>query len=193
MNRWNSDRDGNLPPEPPNLETVLGAFVPRPARLDRDRLMFEAGRASVAVSNANRPMLARIPAESIWRGVAGIMTCSTLVLAWLWLASPPGATDSQSGSPSIAATTSAPPTPSRILPEPRLEPESEKRDFALPAGNQLAMRNLALARGVDALAEPDVAGRIDEGRVWMNVQSTRLRHDRRPDDRIRELLRGDTL
>ena len=45
----NSD-PGDLPPQLQSLEAALAALVPRAERLDRDRLMFEAGRESVLKS-----------------------------------------------------------------------------------------------------------------------------------------------
>jgi len=47
--KMNSD-PGDLPPQLQSLEAALAALVPRAERLDRDRLMFEAGRESVLKS-----------------------------------------------------------------------------------------------------------------------------------------------
>jgi hypothetical protein len=64
--------ENGLTPAERELETALRGLRPAAPRLDRDRLMFEAGQASV-----------RPPAPRLWQGVAaGFALAFVVALAW---------------------------------------------------------------------------------------------------------------
>ena len=57
-------------PELTDLEAQLQALKPTPGGLDRDRILFRAGRAS-----------ARGPGRYLWPGVSGVLALTTVALA----------------------------------------------------------------------------------------------------------------
>jgi hypothetical protein len=71
--------DPALPPELKGLEAQLAALIPRDDRLNRDRLMFEAGRAAAAERPQNMP-----PHRWAWpASFAGMTTVAASLLAVL--------------------------------------------------------------------------------------------------------------
>jgi len=144
-------------PELKAVEAALGSLAPAPGRLDRDRVMYQAGRASV-----RRPSLARAG----WPALAA----SLAVLAL-------GEAAALSTRPSVRyvdrvavvrepATPTPPPAPA-IIPEPEPEPERQLARDAAPETLRLPflaltraetdyqkLRARVLRDGLDGLPEP---------------------------------------
>ena len=78
---------GELPSDvnPYQIEPQLTAYAPRPARIDRDRLMFEAGRAAAASHPSAGAALALRPGVIAWFPPPSPQAGSPA--SWLWPAS----------------------------------------------------------------------------------------------------------
>ena len=77
---------GELPSDvnPYEIEPQLSAYAPRPARIDRDRLMFEAGRAAAASHPSASAALALRPGVIAWFPPSSPSAPPT---NWMWPAS----------------------------------------------------------------------------------------------------------
>jgi hypothetical protein len=157
-------------PELPSdrLETELTAFAPRPPRLDRDRLMFEAGRAE-ALKTAGIPTPLRSIPWWLWPGSTLAMTAAAAALALALVWRPPAAprvklVDRYVYLPAPAEkNTDLLPVASSALRSVG-EPLAAVRGpslAALPPGHALRVRELILTRGVDALQSPANEGGPD--------------------------------
>ena len=125
-------------PEMSALEVSLGKLSPAPAALDRDRLMFQAGRASARV-------------RWLWPAVAGVASLSAAALA-LVLALRPAPIAVLEQRVVVIRQETPPPLPPR--PETRPEswaemPVSEEPPF--PQADYLRRRQEVLRWGVDML------------------------------------------
>ena len=140
------------------IEPLLRQLRPRASTVDRDRLMFLAGQA--AASPAASPIR-----RWIWPAATAVATCAALVLAVLLLIRPEPQVIREivyvpqpvSGATQNVVATSHP-QPDRpperaadAAPQPEPPPYRRADPSALVADNYLALRDLALAHGVDAL------------------------------------------
>lgn len=172
-----------LPPDP-NLDQVerdLSAYAPRPPRIDRDRLMFEAGRAAAATMTPVAgaafvlPSVAALP-QSPLRSPYWLWPTSTLVMTVV--AAGLGLVLSVRSVPLervhvverfVPAPSSAPhPAPSHPAPSSTIAVSGDglhRRELnhqaeegavltieSLPENHLLRVRHVALTQGVDALA-----------------------------------------
>jgi hypothetical protein len=169
-----------LPREPNDdqLEAGLSAYAPRPPRIDRDRLMFEAGRAaaqshpSAVVATVLRPGVIAwfpvpptlVPTNWLWPAVTLTMTllAASLGIALLLRSDPRERVPVVShvaGDPSPAAV--HPPLVvssgglQRIGRQPAVAEATPVLTVeSLPANHLLRVRQVALTEGVEALAPP---------------------------------------
>ncbi len=137
-------------PEPidPGLNEVaaaLAALRPNPPALDRDRLLFQAGRAS-----APRPWL--------WRATTAASTSAAAVLAALLIFRPaPPAVEIERVVYVRDQPPPAPPPPQKDKPPPPAPPEAEPPPPPYPwqpATPYTRMEDRVLRWGLDGLAEP---------------------------------------
>lgn len=135
----------NLPEELQEMERMLGALAPEaPPAVDRDRLMFAAGRtAAMRGPGAN---------ARLWKGLCGVLTAACAVL---WLAPRSG--------PAIA--TAPPPLPPQVAGAPDQEspmPLSlHQADASSPGAATLPywqLRDRVLAQGLSALPAAPASG-----------------------------------
>jgi hypothetical protein len=149
------------------LERSLAALKPKAGSLDRERLMFLAGQASVAVPRDRAQKAARR-----WRSATAVTTLVAIGLAVVAVAGPkPADRLVDRKAPEVPSPTQHATTPQSRLSDARVVPEagddpgrtniesrsSEANDTSGPESespNYLTMRQIALARGVDALPLP---------------------------------------
>ena len=163
-----SHENENLGP----LEQTLRSFVPAPPRLDRDRLMFLAGAASVQGSEVSGQVseVARAKRAWTWPAATAALAATSLALAIALVvrtnAPPqvvyvvrPVAAPSMSPqvaiqperSPNFPATT----TDTVVAPRPATRSASTPQ---IPADNYVRSREVALRMGLDALGTPRSSG-----------------------------------
>jgi hypothetical protein len=128
-------------PEMNDLEASLARLAPSPAALDRDRLMFQAGRASVRV-------------RWLWPACTGaaVLTAASLALVLALRPAPISVVEQRVV---IVRQETPPPVPphSDPLPEPRRE-TLVWSDEPLPQTEYLRRRQEVLRWGVDMLPPP---------------------------------------
>ena len=145
------------PAELAAVERTLAGVAPAPPQIDRDRLMFLAGVASVTPGSAGpSPSQAR---AWFWPASTAALAATSLALALALLVRPdPPQRIVYLDRP--ATNPAAPPAPR--TPEPplvaraivgRSAPSSE-----LPANNYVRSRDVALRLGLDALGSPAIGG-----------------------------------
>ena len=124
------------------LADALATLTPRPAHLDRDGLLFEAGRRSVRTARC-------------WPWATLAASTVACVLAVALLVRPEPAV--------VVRWVEAPPHPSQA-PQPQVEPAPpavavDLDDAAMPPGSYWRLQQQALRLGVDQLptTDPDVA------------------------------------
>jgi hypothetical protein len=116
------------------LDEILSRFTPDPSGIDRDALLFTAGRASA------RP-------NRLWIALAaGLAICQVLTLGLLWPRSPVAPSIP---APEVSSPSGAPSAPSP-LPEPAL-----RGPFVLNSRSPLLDENLPTNPGSDALIPDD--------------------------------------
>lgn len=120
----------HLRPELAAVEAALASLAPRASGLDRNRLMYLAGQA------AGLKTARRRPAAWLW-------PCATA--ASLLLAAVLGLRGSTSREPALA--------PTEMASAPAPADRQERRD----ASEYFRLRQLVLARGVEALPEPRIS------------------------------------
>lgn len=128
------------------LETSLGKLSPTPAALDRDRLMYQAGRASARVS-------------WLWPAVAGAasLTAAALALVLAFRPAPLSVVEQRvvvirQQTPPVA------PAHTETLPEPWVETSVQSDEPPLPQAEYLRRRQEVLRWGVDVLPPPAPEG-----------------------------------
>ena len=140
------EQESALPPELAGLEEQLAAMSPNAPRIDRDRLMFAVGAASVRPGRLGNIAEPSWLGGRLWPAAGAMMTAATVVLAAMLLRQR-DADHEMAAMPSsaeIAATTEAAEPavgPSLLLPSDRIPP------------GYLGVRYVALTQGVGALDE----------------------------------------
>jgi hypothetical protein len=158
------------------VEQALASFMPRAIPIDRDRLMFAAGRASVAAQNHSVCQSRRLPGW-LWPAATASLAATSLVLAWA-LFNQSAHLDYGRSAGEVAV--SAPPTGRKPLPPGGFEPLvagplsghalAEVQPIApaarsvtaatldssatIPQDNDLRTRNVAFRLGLDAIGSP---------------------------------------
>jgi hypothetical protein len=136
-----------------DIERLLQSVAPHANRVNRDRLMFLAGRASIG--EAAPPAAGSRTAVRVWQAAASLSTALAIFLAFALLARSRPA-------PHEAAQTS--PDESRPLVSQSAGPETNRPTqgdmpsrLASQASTYFGMRQIALADGVDALPPPSAS------------------------------------
>ncbi|HEX4414822.1 MAG TPA: hypothetical protein VH107_14400 [Lacipirellulaceae bacterium] len=145
-----------LTPELQALEGKLARLSPAAVRLDRDRLMFEAGMGAgrAASEPSPSPSLKGQRNVWVWRGGAALMTAASLVLATMlvWQRQEFDVALREAKQPAVAPQlASAQPTASS---PPAAVPEVSTANWIAlrqPAAGYLGIRYTAVTRGVDAI------------------------------------------
>jgi hypothetical protein len=145
-----------LTPDLKAIEGKLARLVPAGARVDRDRLMYEAGRAATVAVNEPfpSPSLQGRGSVWVWRGVSAFMTAASLMLGTMlvWQRHSFEMALQQQNQPVIAPQLASVQQPAG---SPRLAPPDIRTAnwIALrqPATGYLGVRFTALTRGVDAI------------------------------------------
>jgi hypothetical protein len=141
-----------LTPELAALERQLSALSLSPPRIDRDKLMFEAGRAA-----ASRPRwsinLASPPwgGSRIWPATTAMMTAASVIFATMLIL--------HRDSARVAAPTAPQVAPVLVVAQPSVVQPAWRSDFARnawlastqPSTGYLGIRQAALTRGVNAI------------------------------------------
>jgi len=131
-----------------SLAAELGSLVPRAAELNRDRLMYEAGRAA-----ASKGLVANRNATRRWRLATGLSTMTAAILTMQLIA--PGLSHTTRTSIPITKTTVAiqetPAQPGELMVELPLPSELQGVPFRLTEMSYLNRRNLVLAHGIEKL------------------------------------------
>jgi hypothetical protein len=135
-------QDDRLTPSERELEAALGGLKPARAAMNRDRLMFQAGRAA-----ARRQ-------SRLWQAVSA---CLTIVLL-ASIAYRPAPTAVETGVVTVA---------SRPQPAQAIEPAGERHDmpglrYFESANDYVRMRAAVLRRGIDALPASNPAPTDEE-------------------------------
>jgi len=132
----------SLDPRLNEVAAALAALVPRPAALDRDRLLFRAGRAS-----APRPWF--------WRLSAAASTIAAVILAAILLVRPaPMPIERVIHVQVTSAPIPAPPMEVAVTPPAPLESEPQEPAYSWPTTPYTRLEDRLLRWGLDGLAEP---------------------------------------
>jgi hypothetical protein len=115
----------SLTPEEQHMEALLGQFQPRDAAQSRDKLMFQAGRASVG--HARR-----------WQGTSGVF--AVLLLCSMMIRTVPSKSQPEIVMPQLASTQ-------------WLVSNDGTADRPMHAQAYINVRHLVLEKGLDALPE----------------------------------------
>jgi len=153
-NQQNNAADNSGPLEP--IERALANFSPAAPRIDRDRLMFLAGQASMKGPDA---VCARPGAQWFWPASTAALAATSLALAFALFVRPvagpqivyverPAAIDtsphkSEKATNATIASVSA---------------WTSKTDLTLPSDNYVRTREVALRMGLDAIGAPRAGG-----------------------------------
>jgi hypothetical protein len=161
-------------PELTAIESALGRLIPAPSRLDRDRLMFQAG--AVSKRGSGRSGWAWPSAAA---ALAAVVVCESMLLAMrpaprvverlVVVREPPGPSTSESVAPAPSREPASgrgnPPTAPvvRLSPASGLAIDSPATTLAWAGdavSNSRRLKDLVLKFGLDALPEP--ASRLSE-------------------------------
>jgi len=168
------------PAEQAAIEQSLAALVPAPPRVDRDRLMFLAGVASVTSDsrlsapeprtlNPDAPAPAegsgfRVRGSILWPATSAALAATSLALAIALLARPtPTERIVYRDQPIVIAAETQSPAGHPLQPTPPLLETAANRTITpgVPAHNYLRTRDVALRYGLDALGTFRSAGGDD--------------------------------
>jgi len=139
-----------------DVESLLADFAPADTSVDRDRIMFEAGRAAALRETP------RGPSTIGWRiACSGLAATVCALAAWLAVVHSQGPTvkrqvvyvpvrQPETMPTKITASSESDGTDELELADGSIA-WSDSPTFASPSGEYLRQRNLALARGIDAL------------------------------------------
>ncbi len=148
-----------LPAELAALEKSLAGMMPVMPHIDRDRLMFEAGRASVTGQDGRGIYLAG-PSWAGWKGfrfwpaATALATAASLMLAVaLWRQTP-----SANGPNSVIAIQPAANPQAAELDDGIVDRVAAAPWSDLSNSGYLGLRNIVLTRGVGALPQEQFAG-----------------------------------
>jgi hypothetical protein len=147
-----------IPAELAALEKQLAGLTAAPARVDRDRVMFEAGRAAGARGEERGSRSESLLRSRFWPGATLAMTAATLLLAamlvwptaWRGVGAKPPAME-------VVATANI---AAQVANPVAAYPVTWTGYDRTPPG-YLGIRYVALTRGVDALAHERSTGRDD--------------------------------
>jgi hypothetical protein len=114
MNSSNTPHDSSTPSPHDGVERLLASFVPRPSRLDRDRLMYLAGQAAITSAESSRSM------TRYWQVATFLSTTCAAVLAGVLLTrsidnSVRGSQEASQFAESLSRSPSSPKSPASAL------------------------------------------------------------------------------
>ena len=149
-----------IAPDLAAIERQLARMTPAAPRIDRDRLMFEAGRASVA--QPERPGYVTAPfrlGRHIWPAATAMMTAASLLLAIMLFDQHQSLQLALNNQPAIVPIQTArqPPAAAPQIARPQLTSATWLAARA-PRTGYLGTRFVALTRGVAALDNGDASG-----------------------------------
>jgi hypothetical protein len=181
MFEQNESEKIELTPELAALERQLAGLDVAPLHVDRDRLMFEAGRAAGIAERelAATPRVAGVP-RWFWPAAAAMMTAACFVLSTMlvWRGDAVSVAQSEAKPQAVGLAGNASRSgdgASELAPMAGIE--SLQREYTRPSGGYLETRYIALTRGVGELrSENDGEFSIPSGAL-------------RPAATARELLR----
>ncbi|MCC7473844.1 MAG: hypothetical protein IT425_00490 [Pirellulales bacterium] len=176
-----------LTPDLAAIERQLARLTPAAPRIDRDRLMFAAGKAAATASQLHceaepspNPSLQgsgikaaatlRVagPRGWFWPAATATMTAATLLLAtmlvWQRTGQPIAANDKTlpNSAPEATRTSTQPAAPTSFATTGSTEPETIGWPFSPPpTAGYLGLRYIALTRGVDTLSLRDDMASFD--------------------------------
>ena len=133
-------------PEPSEIESALARLTPARSRIDRDRVMFQAGMMQ-AQTASRRPW--------VWPSIAATLAVVALSESAMLAVRPgPQAVIAQQAQPAAESRPTAPaPEPVQILSQsPAAEPEQPGMWYS-GGGESLALRRQVLRFGIDGLPE----------------------------------------
>jgi hypothetical protein len=159
MHKPEKNEHHELTPADRELEAALGSLTPAGTGIDRDGLMFDLGRSS-----GGRQL-------RIWQGASGLMMAVLAMLIAFPLLNPPTGTESgqnnmvKDNAPKIDPPNATDQKDQEQTPVKHIQDHqiALTNNHPLPAlltlkqreGSYLAMRQIALSRGVDALPLPE--------------------------------------
>jgi hypothetical protein len=173
-------------PGPGEIEADLSAYAPRPPRIDRDRLMFEAGRAAVqsqlsagAAAAMRQGFVAWFPSPPTFFPTSWLWPASTLAMTLVALGlgialllrpdpqermpvvdrvrhAPAASRPATPHPPLLVNSGGLPPTGQQDRPEPPAPEGPVVSLDSLPENHLLRVRQVVLTQGVEALPSPVV-------------------------------------
>ncbi|MEX2317738.1 MAG: hypothetical protein WD669_11340 [Pirellulales bacterium] len=159
------------------FEQQLVRMSPAALRLDRDRLMFDAGRAS-ALAEPRPGAIHVARGTRFWPATAAMMTAASIVLAILLIRqSPPAERERDVARPNVALSQPAAP----VDPQLAAAPYENNAWFGYlpswfmstePTGGYLAKRHIALTIGLSALESQTARFTTDEACVLQETRAT---------------------
>jgi hypothetical protein len=156
-------KDSNLTPEQASLETKLARLTIAPPKLDRDQLMFNAGRAA-ALRDLDLAATQRGTGAPcwFWPTASGLLAAACLVLSAMLVWPNDGTTIAdRNGARMNEAMAIEPPSADELRDVERLATRAGIHWWsAPPAGGYLEQRYIALTRGV---GEVPAGGEIEPG------------------------------
>jgi hypothetical protein len=145
-----------ITPDLADIERRMTRLTPAAPRIDRDRLMFEAGIASV--TRPERPGYIAEPfrlGRYFWPAATSTMTAASLLLATMLVGTRHALQLAQNRQPTVVPVQSASQPPDAVPSPTRPEPASARWLVTrTPQNGYLGTRFVALTRGVGAIDTP---------------------------------------
>jgi hypothetical protein len=153
-----------LTPDLKAIEGKLSRLVPAGARVDRDRMMYEAGRAAerATYEPSASPSLRRRGNVWVWRGVSAFMTAASLLLGTMLVWQQQAlevAQREQTQRPVPQQIVSEQQPANSASPAAPTAPDIRMANWIAlqqPGNGYLGIRYTALTRGVDAIESDDM-------------------------------------
>jgi hypothetical protein len=153
---FDEPEEREITPDLADIERRMARLTPAAPRIDRDRLMFEAGRASLA--RPERPGYIAEPfrlGRYFWPAATSTMTAASLLLATMLVDVGQQLQLAQNVQPAIVPAQPASQPPAAVPSPTRPEPTSSKwLATRVPQSGYLGTRFVALTRGVGAIEMP---------------------------------------
>jgi hypothetical protein len=157
--------DAELPEELKSLEAALRQLTPAASQIDRDRLMYQAGRASVLSTGdagvaLERQMSVMDRRQNYWPMATAVLVLLSITLGGLWLHATRSSVVYVVGEPmAVLPNEIANPAVSEVL--------------AHRGADYLRLRNLVLAHGTNALPATPVSNSTSDIPTQLNLPDIR--------------------
>ena len=153
---FDEPEEREITPDLADIERRMARLTPAAPRIDRDRLMFEAGRASLV--RPERPGSRAEPSRlgrRLWPAATAMMTAASLLLAIMLFEQRTSLQMAQDNQPTIIPVQPANQPLAAPHPTERSEPSTSIWLAArAPQSGYLGKRYIALTRGVGAIETP---------------------------------------